>query len=516
MKFAETLCKPGAYVEVVPAGLLVILQYNQNGLLEKIHELSTSLEITTQQFNNIRKFVPQTIPLTGGTTWIEGVFYTQNIPDVDGPLVDTAAVNNYYFNQSNLIFYAATVKSLAAGFTSVRVIRNWLSSSGFNILPGMVATLKFDEVSIQNMLNFGTYRFEYPYIGGFYVFEDSDWRFEPSNFEQLKVKKLVQKYTECGYVVYELIGENTSITVHASDVLKFNISEGSTILHDDAMNGCEIIHCKSNRREAVESKIRCKWCGGTINISLAGPTECSDLHCLSHMYPYATKMLRCLGLPEISYEQYLEAVNDHNITCITDVLILANEENIKPRVSLEKALEAAIPAEICSNITLIKRLVSICNHSIDSVKYYINNPIRIDRELNASGSDYAQVSRLSTWLSDPYNSSTVLTVLAAIDIGNTEASFDGDPIFRSNTFMITGTFRRGSQDDIASILRSYSAKVLTDTDPMVCDAVIVGALNSASSTGVIQTARLRSVAVIGEDEFFSRFDIDSDLASNLL
>lgn len=514
MKFAETLCKPGAYVEVVPAGLLVKLQYNQNGLLEKIYDLESELEITTQQFNNIKKFAPQTIPLNGGTTWVEGVFYTQNIPEIDGPLVSTEEINNYYFNQSNLIFYAANVKSLAAGFSGVRVIRNWLSSSGFNILPGMVTAMQFDETSIQNMVKFGNYRFEYPYIGGFYIFEDGECRFEPSNFEQIKVKKIVEEYSEYGYITYELIGESTNATVSAGDLVKYNIHEGSTILW--IFTTGEVISCKSSAKEAVPSIIHCKWCGSPITINTAGPTECPDPHCLSHMYPYATKMLRGLDLPDISYEQYASAVNDKQITCITDVLLLANEEDIKPRVSLERALQAAIPADVCANETLIKKFVSLCNHSIDSVKYYINNPVRIHRELIDSGADYVQVSKLSTWLSDPYNSSTVLTVLATIDLGGSAASFDGAPIFRNNTFMITGKFRRGSQDDIASILKSYSAKVLTDTDTMVCDALVVGALSDETSVHIIQQAKLRSIPVMTEDEFFTRFDIDSDLASNLL
>ena len=98
MKFAKTFCKPNATATVVPEGLPLKLEYNEHGLLKKF-TIGFTLDLDPQyddpdagQFNynelfaRIKRLVPQAITTTGGTTWVFGVLYTDNIPCDEGIL----------------------------------------------------------------------------------------------------------------------------------------------------------------------------------------------------------------------------------------------------------------------------------------------------------------------------------------------------------------------------------------------------------------------------------------------
>jgi hypothetical protein len=95
--------------------------------------------------------------------------------------------------------------------------------------------------------------------------------------------------------------------------------------------------------------------------------------------------------------------------------------------------------------------------------------------------------------------------------------FEGSPIFRSNAFILTGSFKRGSYKEIASILESYEATVLTDiAGKRRPDAVIVGGTNEDISGLIIKSAKAADIPIIEEDDFFRMYGIDQDLAANLL
>ena len=55
MIYAKTVCrKPGSYVTVVPSGLRVSLQYNQNGIIQSIKLLDAAdTEVDRNHFSNI-------------------------------------------------------------------------------------------------------------------------------------------------------------------------------------------------------------------------------------------------------------------------------------------------------------------------------------------------------------------------------------------------------------------------------------------------------------------------------
>ncbi|WP_302320354.1 hypothetical protein, partial [uncultured Duncaniella sp.] len=89
-------CRPGAYVEIVPLGLLSTLQYNSNGILQKIvlsfnyldHKDEDVLDVNLTIDLKQRNLVPQRINFAKGTTWVRGVFYTKKQFKSEGILPD--------------------------------------------------------------------------------------------------------------------------------------------------------------------------------------------------------------------------------------------------------------------------------------------------------------------------------------------------------------------------------------------------------------------------------------------
>ena len=140
--------------------------------------------------------------------------------------------------------------------------------------------------------------------------------------------------------------------------------------------------------------------------------------------------------------------------------------------------------------------------------------LRIDM---AEQSNSLMLKRLIGWISDPYNATTLLTLLDSnqINIVETDKKFEGAPIFRNKTIAITGKFKHGDLAEIASILRSYEATVTINIKGHA-DCLLVGDLNENIDGRSIQLARENSIAILNESQFFAQFEIDNDISSNLL
>ena len=224
-------------------------------------------------------------------------------------------------------------------------------------------------------------------------------------------------------------------------------------------------------------------------------------------------MLNKLMLPELSYAQYREYIEEKKILCLTDILQLDNYKDIKIEVTPSEALAAIVPIRIVSDESLFEKLTNSCSQSIDSPMYYLKNPNRIITELSIPN---PMIKKFITWISDPYNLTSVETLFSLVELKARTKKFEGAPIFRNNYFLLTGKFKRGNYQEIASILESYSANVLTDFESKLPDAIITGGTNEDISGAVIKKARLLNIATIDEDSFFSRYGIDSDISANLL
>lgn len=531
MIYAKTVCKkPGSYVEIVPVGLRVSLQYNQNGLIQSakmlIDDGDDTVEIDREHYTAMLKFVPNKIMLTGGTTWVDGVFYFADIP-VDAGVLPDCCYQTYLArllkDDCMCEFYAATVTSYAASFVGAQTIRNWLSANQFKILPGAVVPLEMTEDTIKLMLQTGAYSFKYPYISGFYVFTNAETGYVPADLRQGTVEDIATGLDEAGYVKSAVQldesfnGENVILNLNYSDICSHSIQTKASLLYCVG-DYVEILATRSSdpavRLKVVDNHITCPVCGKIYVAPNHGPVQCDDIHCLSLAYPDVCRILQEFELPLISIDDFRQLIVDKKIITATDILCVEPYSEMTIKGDLLKVLMAAAPAVLSNDEAFFTKLLHECNYSVDTLMYYLNNPMKMVTEL-----DLVTVSakRFVEWCKDEYNVLTVKTLLSAVHIEDTSLHFEGAPIFRGNKFVLTGKFKRGDLSKVTQILEGYAATILPDFDKEVPTMLITGGTDEGIEGRLVQAARKFNVPVVDEDSFFTHFEIDADLqASHLL
>lgn len=528
MIFAKTVCrKPGSYVSVVPVGLRASLQYNQNGLLQSAKVVDVDEDLINEELlNRIRKFVPQKIMLTGGTTWVEGVFYFADIP-ADAGVLPECCYETYLerFKKDDCMcaFYAGTVISLAAAFRGVQSIRNWFGLNQFQMLPGTVVPTDLNESTIEMLMQTGAYSFKYPYIAGFYLYDVDSVDYVPTDLHQGNVKAVENGLTPEGYVqstvhLDEVDSEENEVALklNFSDICTHSIQENACILY---YKGSAITILASRHKEfgkllpAIENKVTCPVCHKVYYAPQHGPVQCDDPHCLSTAYPDVCRMLKVLELPELSIDEFSQMIVDKKIVTATDVLCNPPYSEIEIKADLAKVLKASLPAMICASDEFIEKFVRACNNEVDTLKYYLNNPIKIYTELEM---DSVPAKRLQEWLKDEYNLLTVDTLLSAVKLEASSFKFEGAPIFRGNTIAITGKFKRGVTEKIQTILEGYAAKVVTDFNEIPPTMLVTGGTNENIEGRLVQAARKLNVPIIDEDQFFETYGIVADMMNSHL
>lgn len=538
MKFAKTFCKPNSVLSVVPAGLPVKLQYNQNGVLMSFkigftRDLAPDYVEPGLKFDHdellkkIKGFVPNMISTRGGTTWIYGIFYSDVVPMTEGPI--PKALYQTYIDDllkgGKYEFYAGYVKSLAVSLTGSLIIRNFLTSVGFNLLPQVIVPTSVQEETFNMLMNPNTYPFNRQFVAGYMIFEDLNCRYVADNLMQIKVTNKPELFVDAdGYWKAEVVSESKeTYTFNYSSIVRNDVAKGSIILveSDTYNNALKIVATRTKAGAQIVPKnapesVKCPICGKVNKVGVDdAPLQCDDPHCLSHMYSDVVKLLRTLKLPELSQEDYVNKVASGDITCLTDVLALPEYHDNKVVCSLSQAISAVVPASVVPNSELIERFANKCNNSPETVMYYLDNPLRIETDLDIVD---PIAKRFAAWLQDPTNILTVKAILDIVEIQARSKKFEGYPIFRSMSFIITGRFKRGDYHEIASILESYDAKVSPAFEPgePLPNAVIQGSLNEGVSGAVIQKARVHNIPILLEDDFFQQYEIDDDLAKNLL
>lgn len=521
MMFAKTVCnKPGSYVQVVPLGLLATLQYNKDGLLEKVFVglNSKDEEVSPAALKSIRNYVPGKISVTGGTTWVEGVFYTDNFSTAPGILPECCYsdyLKRMEEGSEEFTFYAGHVDSLAVVLSGVLATRNWLSICKFNLLPGTVVPVDFNEQTIEMMISHGTYSFKYPYISGFMNYSSDTYEYVGLGLRQCTVKSVSRFIDEYGYVKCNVKTDDEALVLNYSDVVTHHIQTASCVTYcaDSFINVLESRKTDNKKRDSYSNKMTCPVCGKQYIIPNRGPVQCDSEDCASKIYLNVKKLLSDLGMETMSVEEYKDAVEKKELTCITDVFLLPKYADKKPEVSLSAAIKSGTPAEICADDSFFERFANSCSNSVETALYYIQHPIQIENDLNITS---FQGRRFVQWISNPANVLTIQTIFVSVNIKQKSKRFEGAPIFRGKNFIITGKFKHGSYDDIVSILESYSGKVMNTMSDNLPDAVIVGAMKDGLDGNIIQKARFEGVPVFEEDDFFSWNGIDADLKANLL
>lgn len=535
MKFVKTFCKPASTIEVIPAGLIIKLQYNQNGLLQKFDiEYGTngtdySIDEATYRelFQKIKGFVPNSISVTGGTTWVTGVMYTESIPCDEGN-IPVALCQSYIdgiLDGGHYKFYGGFVESLAANFQGPLVMRNFLTSNKFNCLPQMIVPVQMTDESLQMMMSTNSFPFKYPFISGFFIFEDLNCRYASSNLFQINIMNDPEPFVDIdGYLKGEIVTKSgDTYTFNYSAIIHHGVARGTTLLVENDRDGTAL-NILSTRLgvnadkipETISHDVKCPVCDKVYKVgSDDAPVQCDDPHCMSHEFYTAQKMLNNLKLPEITYDQYKELIYAKDITWITDILDTGVYKDMEIKTTLAEAMYSVIPTHVVPNLEIVERFANKCNHSIESVMYYLNNPLRIETDLDITD---PIVRRFVNWLSDPYNVSIISSILSRVTIDAKMQKFDGAPIFRGNKIAVTGRFKRGDYAEIESILLSYAATVVPSIE--ICqdlpDILLIGSLNEGISGQMVQKARLHNIPIAYEDDFFTKYEIDQDMAANLL
>lgn len=521
--FAKTFCKPGSYLTIVPVGLRTTLQYNANGVLEKIFNgySDDKSNVSSELLDVIKKskICPLSVPIKGGTTWVEGVFYTSktfNTPGILPMCVEPEIISDMKSNPQDYKFYAGKVDSLAASFKAVLTIRNWLKMAAFETLPMYMIPDKLTNDAFIKLVNTDKYPFKFPLISGYMIFEGVDYRYHPLNLIQ-KVVKSVTKFTdESGYIKASVIDSNKSTSVYQySDVINYDIAADSVLI--SKING-QLIH--STTQPAMKpkvSRLTCDFCGNNFIIPDSGPVCCTDSHCVSKLYPQVTRMLSTFELPVLDYDKFKKYLDKKKILCLTDVLLLPEYKNLKVSVTLPKLIQGAVPVDVCPDSSEFLKISHVCNNSTKTFRYYVENPDRLRIDMSHRMNPLV-LKRLVDWISTPYNATTLTTLLDAdqIIVTQPDKKFDGAPIFRNKTIAITGKFKHGDSEEIVSILKSYSAEVTVNLQDNKADCLVVGDLNENIDGKSIQKAREYNIPILNESYFFAQYEIDDDISANLL
>lgn len=515
--FVRNLLQAGDHITIVPEGVKITLQYNERGLIEKVYVghknnqiLHTELLTSFVQM----KDVPNKIPITKGTSFIYGCLYTDKIYPIEGRLdkeVESGYLTEYLKDPTGFRFYAGYIQSYAAGMNLPMAIHRWLATAGFNVLPGCVIPPNLSENNFSSILQLETFPFSYPRIQSYIQFRKGKYEFVSTKVKQVVVKSIKRYVSYDGYIVADIYSHDLGVlNVQYSEIVSFNINEGSILLvnEDNAIIDCYNPDSISDKVQSA--KINCEYCGRVIIVPKKGRVTCSDNHCLSVMHTQVNHMLSSLGLELLSYDdikEYGKSVN--NIVSLPDILDLKEYDDVNIEVDLPNLLFAAVPTSVVPTLNDWMSFCSSCNNSIDSVKYYLQNPDRILDDLKIGTNNFR---RLHHWLSDPQNLNDVIGLMEhpKINLISSGKRFEGAPIFRGKSIYLTGVFSHGNFDDVKSILSSYSADVY-DTFNTSVDCVIIGDLHERVSGTSIKHAKQLNIPIFEESQFFKMYDIDSDL-----
>lgn len=521
--FVRNLLQAGDHVTIVPTGIRITLQYGPNGQVEKVY---TGFKESARVLHEdllipllTSKEIPSHIAVKNGTTFIYGCLYTSEITECEGKLdsdVETEYIKNYLNNTSLFHFFAGHMHSLALSINSPVTVQRWLKTAGFETLPQYLVPASLNENNFYSMIQLDKYPFLFPWISGYIRFRNNEYGFISTNMSQIVVKEINRLVSAEGYIQAEIKSNGSeSVIVPYSDVVNKNIYKDSFVLLNEDNQVSAVYNPQGSNIEPYARTVTCQYCGKVIDVPSIGTNfTCSNEHCVSVMYGKASRMLSKfnLAIPDAdSFKEYAEGFS--NIVTLPDVLDMDEYKDTLVEVSLPSVLDAVVPSTIVTRYSDWTVFCNSCNNSIASVEYYIQNPGRIFSDLKLDPSIY---KKLSDWLEDNDNQVEVIGILEhpRISVVTTGKKFDGAPIFRGKSIYLTGKFNHGSFEDVKAILTSYSAQVYEKFNTGV-DCVIVGGLHENVSGHDLQRAKMMDIPIFEEDEFFTKYGIDEDIAISM-
>lgn len=512
---------PGEYVVPIPIGIPIKLQYNSKGHLESV--FINSGEKCEDASKGLRDpflshhTCPPTISIKQGTTWVYGVlhsFETFARPGQIPTCIIPDIIESYLRHPESFKFYAYTVDSLAIKFKGAAPIRQWLTLAKFDVLPGWVVSANSNKDKFDDMVRRSKYHFDPARIMRYAVFSDGDMHEISVNLAQMHCKSVQMDADYNGYLYGVLICDNgtknnVSIRLPYTQIANQGVRNNSNVLieNDATLHWCNTSHTHKHNR------ITCPYCGRSILLPINGNTICSNYHCKSRLFSRYLHFCNILNLPILEYSEFSTLVQSNELTSMFDIfdLPLYKDQRIDADISL--LLKSLVPLDVVSDTSVIDKFVNHCNNSLDTVMYYLNHldKICIDFDLNPM-----QIRGLVSWFTDAENVLELYTVskLSNIHINRVIRKFDGPPIFRNKIISLTGTFRHGTHDEVSAIIRSYAGSVQAFNNNIDC--LLVGDIRDGINGQWIQFCTQNNIPVIEEHKFFTMYEIDEDIAHNLV
>lgn len=532
MLVTKTFCKPGSRIYIVPTGLLVTLEYDPHGMLNKVYsgfhshgEQSDSdvepSELSETFKNNIVKngLVPGSIKITGTSTRIWGVFYSDVfkcpygvVPECEfDRIIEDIVSGNIKYK-----FYIGNIDSGATSISNPTSLNTHGRMNSFDLLPSWLIPADATDKTLKDYITSNIhYPFKYPLISGYIVYSGTGKPyFYELKLHTITVKDTTKYVNHSGYFKYKVkYNEDDTLYMNYPDAAFFNVQKNSQLVLD----GETVIWSNtksSNHSDRLPKRLVCKSCGKILDVPDTGLMTCSNPYCTSLLYPRIERFCNVLGLEVLSKEKFDKYVADSELQIFPDLLLLPEYKDVKIQKNLWEIIFACMPMEVGADKQWLIKFCNRCNNNYQTIKFYFDGPVRIYTELDMNVS-----RRLANWLSEPRNIIELDTVINSeqidIPVRDRVMSFDGAPIFRNKTIFITGTFRHGSYAEIQSILESYSATVVTDFDEYI-QCVLVGDIKDNIEGQAILAARDLHLPVFNESEFFAKYEIDSDLEKYLL
>lgn len=521
--YVRNLLKAGQFVTLVPVGLPITLQYDMNGQLEQVflgHD-DTRTSVTEKLLPVIlqERNAPVKIPLAGGTSWVMGVLYSGDLFPVNGLLPDAAnahCIDHYISCPEMYKFYAGNVFSNSTQFRGSAATRQWLNNAKFAVLPGFLVPPNMNGMLFRNMMRSARYPFKSELVQSYIIHDSKQVLYVNTGLRQIFAGTVTSKMTEDGYLLGVVTHKGLPEKLETSwaNVVNFNLHPNSIVVTDPKG---KILHAEPGDNKNHTPRTRdmvCGVCGKPYSVRVGDfETVCPDEHCLSRMYSRVVQLLETLGLPVISHDTYISSVKNKDVLVLADVLALPTYADSKVDATVSTVLRAAIPYEVCPDTSFIDSFCTRCSNKLPNIRYYLQHPDIIGRELDIQ---HVSLSQVVSWLNDNSNSSEIEALLDSehINIVGVDKLFMGTPILRNKTIMITGKFTHGTSMEVSRILQSYDARVVYDLKGRV-DCVVVGDCQEDINSAAIRSAKACQVPVLSEKQFFDQFKIDEDLADHL-
>ena len=519
--FVETVSnRPGSFVSIIPSGVIITLQYDKNGDLEKIYRGArpncTDTGDAVFTLFKLAKTIPLHINVLQGTTYVIGALYTDAICNKDNIVMidnEDLLMAEYQVSPDKFVFWAGYADSLATSFQGPYAVRQWLRTNGFNILPGWVVPANLSQNEFNHIVSNEPSTLRYPLNKGYIVYRDNKFNVDPSDVRIKVVNKLSRSTDASGCLIGTLsYTDGTDQKFQYADIVKFNAQPGM-LVGIDSNDRLVYSACTKNKLpDPLSSTVSCSTCGKIIKLPESGFAQCADPHCISLLYPHIVHLTNVLNLPAMSYDDFCKYVENKKLIAIQDIFTLPEYADIHVDCRLDTILHAAVPPEVCPRLDMFSSITNKCNNNLATINYYLHNPNTIENDLNIHS---PFLHKFVSWISDPYNLLTVQALFSYhnIEIRTWDMRFEGPPIFRNKVIMVTGTFDHGEYCDIEAILQSYSATVVFEFSTKV-DCILVGNHKDNIDGSAIVAARKFSIPVIDEKQFFSMYDIDADLSAN--